>query len=161
METSTYWSVHYFSDFHWSPSVGKPRMTPVYFVNITESYEVPLGTISRQTSYDSVIFSQDFGDTSKQWNHTKFADWVTIWLVHLPERTEASLITASDQNNRSEQTVRGLHSCNSWSDTFSNMSLSCEYSRACCRGIFLYFQNRKYKTKINELQNQKSKWHVR
>ena len=21
-------------------------------------------------------------------NHTRFADWVTIWVVHLPERTE-------------------------------------------------------------------------
>ena len=28
-ETSSYWPVEVFSVFHWSPPIGKPRMTPV------------------------------------------------------------------------------------------------------------------------------------
>ena len=28
-ETSSFWSVQLFSDFHWSPSIGKPRITSV------------------------------------------------------------------------------------------------------------------------------------
>ena len=48
-------------DFYWSPSIGKPRMTPVFFVKTTQSYEVKLVTINRQTSYDSGIRRQDYG----------------------------------------------------------------------------------------------------
>ena len=36
-ETSSYWSAQFFSAFHWSPSIAKPRMTPVSFVKSTES----------------------------------------------------------------------------------------------------------------------------
>ena len=38
---------------------------------------------------------------------TRLVDWVTIWIVHLLERTKTGLITAYDQ------TVRAVHSCNS------------------------------------------------
>ena len=39
-KTSSYWAVqfvHFVSAVHWSPSIGKSRMTPVSFVKITES----------------------------------------------------------------------------------------------------------------------------
>ena len=39
----------------------------------------------------------------------RFADWVTILEVHLPERTETG-----GPNYASDQTVRAVHSCNSW-----------------------------------------------
>ena len=39
-ETSSYWSVQFFSAFHWSPSIGTPRMTVVSFIKTTESYKV-------------------------------------------------------------------------------------------------------------------------
>ena len=64
LETFSYCSVQFvqlFSAFHWSPSIGKPRMTPVSFVKTPESYEVSLVTINRQTSYDSGILRQDYG----------------------------------------------------------------------------------------------------
>ena len=48
-----------------------------------------LVTINRQTSYDYGILRQDCRIIRK--NHKRFADWVTTWVVHLPE---ASLITA-------------------------------------------------------------------
>ena len=93
--------------FYWSPSIDKPRMTPVSFIKTTESYKVSLVTINRQTSYYSGILYQNYGIIrGLPMNHTRFADWVTIWLVHLPER--AGLITTSDQ------TERAVHSCNSW-----------------------------------------------
>ena len=64
-------------------------MTPVSFVKTTKSYEVSFVTINRQTSYDSGIFRQDYGIIrGLPMNHTRFADWVTMWVVHLPERTE-------------------------------------------------------------------------
>ena len=47
--------------FYWLPSVGKTRMIPVFFVKTTESYEVSLVTINRQTSYESGILRQDYG----------------------------------------------------------------------------------------------------
>ena len=58
---------------HWSPSIGKPRKTPVSIVKTTQS----LVTINRQNPYDSDILHQDFGII-----------WVTIWVIHLPERIE-------------------------------------------------------------------------
>ena len=65
LETFSYCSVQFvqrfFSAFHWSPSIGKPRMTPVSFVKTMESYEVSFVTINRQTSYDSRILRQDYG----------------------------------------------------------------------------------------------------
>ena len=44
----------FLSAFHWSASIGKHRLTPVSFVKTTESYEVSLVTINRQTLYDTV-----------------------------------------------------------------------------------------------------------
>ena len=63
METFSYWSfqfVQFFLCFHWSPSIGKPRLTPVSFVKTTESYEVSLVTINRQTSYESGTLHQNY-----------------------------------------------------------------------------------------------------
>ena len=39
-------------------------------------------------------------------NHTRFADWVTIWVVHLLEQTE--------RGGPNYQTVLSVHSCSSW-----------------------------------------------
>ena len=39
-KTSSYWLDQFFLAFHWSPSIGKPRMTPGSSVKTTESYEV-------------------------------------------------------------------------------------------------------------------------
>ena len=55
-------SVNFCSAFHCSPSIGKPRMTPVSFVKTTETYEVSLVTINRQTSHDYGILL-DYGIT--------------------------------------------------------------------------------------------------
>ena len=60
----------------------------------------------------------------------RFADRVIIWVVHLPERTEIALITATDQFTRMDQTgiitaldqtVWPVHNCNSW---FLNLKTS-------------------------------------
>ena len=59
-ETTCYWSVQFFSAFHWWPSLGKPPMTPAPFVKTTELYNVPLVNINRQTSYDFDILRQDY-----------------------------------------------------------------------------------------------------
>ena len=68
-------------------------MTPIYFVKTTESYEVSLVTINRQTSYDSVLR-----------NHTRFAD-----LGHdLPERTKLPYRT---KNTASDKIVQAVHHC--------------------------------------------------
>ena len=40
--------------------------------------------------------------------------FVTTRTVHLPKRTETSLITEADLINKSDQAVRAVHSCNSW-----------------------------------------------
>ena len=45
--------------FHWSPSIGKPRMTPISFLKTIESYDVSLVAINWQTSYDSDILPKD------------------------------------------------------------------------------------------------------
>ena len=48
-------------------------MTPVSFVKTTESYEVSLGTINRQTSFDSGILRQDYGlIRGLPMNHSRF-----------------------------------------------------------------------------------------
>ena len=118
--TSRYWSVQFlcFSlakvtfvntaglvrGFNWSPLVGKPRMTSVSFVK----------TRNR---------------ASRLRNHTRFTDFVTIRVVHLPERIETGLITASERaiymernetnlSTASDQTVRAVHSCSSWFPVF-------------------------------------------
>ena len=48
-ETSSYWSVQFIFVFHWSPSIGKCRLSPVSDYPL-ESYEVSFFTINRQTS---------------------------------------------------------------------------------------------------------------
>ena len=40
--------------------------------------------------------------------------FVTTRVVHLPNRTETSLITDSDLITESDQAVRAVHICNSW-----------------------------------------------
>ena len=50
-----------FSVFHWSPSTGKPRVTPVPFTKTMESYKVSLVTSNQQTLYDSSILHQGYG----------------------------------------------------------------------------------------------------
>ena len=42
------------------PSIGKARMTPVYFFMTTESYGVSLVLTNRPISYDSVILRQEY-----------------------------------------------------------------------------------------------------
>ena len=60
-----------------------------------------LVTINRQTSNDSGILRQGYGIIRQRLrNHTRFADWVTSCVVHLPEWTETGLIYAPDLNNR-------------------------------------------------------------
>ena len=59
-------------------------MTQVSFVKTTESYNVSLVSISWQTLYGSGILHQDnriIRDLPM--DHTRFADWVSIWVVHL------------------------------------------------------------------------------
>ena len=61
------------------------------FVKTTESYEVSLAIIYRQTSYESGIFRQYYGIIhGSPIKYTRFADWVAIWVVYLPERTETA-----------------------------------------------------------------------
>ena len=63
-KTSSYLSVQFFSifsDFQWPESIGKHRINPVSSVKTTESWEVSLGTISQQTSFDSVIPRHHYG----------------------------------------------------------------------------------------------------
>ena len=40
--------------------------------------------------------------------------FVTTMIVHLPKRTETSLITEADLVTESDQAVWAVHSCNSW-----------------------------------------------
>ena len=40
--------------------------------------------------------------------------FVTTRKVHLPKRTETSLITEADLITESDQAMRAVHSCNSW-----------------------------------------------
>ena len=40
--------------------------------------------------------------------------FVTTRIIHLPKRTETSLITEADLITESDQAVRAVHCCNSW-----------------------------------------------
>ena len=44
--------------------------------------------------------------------------FVTTRVVHLPRRTETSLITEADLTTELDQAVRAVHSCNSWFCTY-------------------------------------------
>ena len=84
----------FFSAFHWSLSIGKPRTIPVSFVKTTEPLEVSLVTINRQTSLDSGILRQDYRIIrGLPLNPTRCDDWVTIYR-NRPKRE--GLITESD-----------------------------------------------------------------
>ena len=73
----------------WPQSIDIPCMTSVSFVKTTELYEISLVTTNLQTSYDCGILRQDYGiKRGLPMKHKRFADWVTIWVAHLPERTE-------------------------------------------------------------------------
>ena len=50
--------------------------------------------------------------------------FVTTRVVHLPKRTETSLITEANLITESDQAVRAVHSCNSWFETFFRLSES-------------------------------------
>ena len=90
--------------------IGKPRMTPVSFVKTTESYDVSLVTISRQTSYYSGFLRLDYRIIrGLPMVYTRFADWVTISVLNYRNRPKrAGLITAS------ERIVQAVHSCITW-----------------------------------------------
>ena len=72
-------------------------------------------TIKRQTPYESGILRQDYGITrGLPVNHTRFAEWghPVCKYIYRNGPKRVSLITASDQ------TVRAVHSCNSWFKSF-------------------------------------------
>ena len=100
-ETSRFKSVQLFSVFHLAPLIGKPWMTPLSFIESTESHEISLVSVNRQTSYNSGILRQDYGIIrGLPMNHTRFADKFIIWIVvyrNGPKRAGRALITASDQ----------------------------------------------------------------
>ena len=45
-------------------------------------------------------------------NRTRFADWVTIWIIHLPDRPQTSR-----PNHCIGPDCRAMYSCNSWFDS--------------------------------------------
>ena len=68
-------------------------MTPIFKVKTTESYQVSLATIHRQTSYDSDILRQDYGFIrGLPMDHNRLADWVTIWIVNLPKQPKRAAL---------------------------------------------------------------------
>ena len=72
-----------------------------------------LVTINRQTSYDSGILCQDYGIIwGLPMDHMRFANRVTIWVVHLPKQTPVSRGALLLHGNR--LCGRAVHSCNSW-----------------------------------------------
>ena len=50
--------------------------------------------------------------------------FVTTRVVHLPKRTEPSLITEADLITESDQAARAVHSCNSWLLSIAHFILS-------------------------------------
>ena len=66
-----------------------------------------------------------FVNTTRLRSQPRFADLVIIWVLRLPERTKTGLITASDQ------TVRGVNSCNSWFHIFMDMCARRESRQKC------------------------------
>ena len=100
VEISSYWSVQF------SATAGKPRMTPVSFVKTTESYEVSLAAISRQTSHDTSFLSTESYEVCRR----IIVERGIIRVVHLSEWTE----TGGPNYHCAGQTVRAVHSFNSW-----------------------------------------------
>ena len=80
-------------------------MPLVSYVKTTKSYEVSFVTISWQTWHDS------YPSSRVQETYTRFVDWVTICVVHLPKCTEMGR-----PNYRIEADCTGwpMHSCNIW-----------------------------------------------
>ena len=83
----------------------------IYFWSVHFFLCFSLVAINWQISYDSCICRRflwnhtRFISANLAWfhypssrleNHMQFADWFTIWIVHLPGGTETDLITASD-----------------------------------------------------------------
>ena len=62
----------FFSAFHWSSSIDKPRLSPVSFVRTMESYEVsPTNLVHIKTTELYLFVDVSFEDS----------DWVSIWVV--------------------------------------------------------------------------------
>ena len=57
-ETSSYWSVQFFSACCWSAPIGKSAIS---FFKTSGSYEVSSVTINQQTAYDSGTLHQSYG----------------------------------------------------------------------------------------------------
>ena len=80
-----------FGDWWWQWKAEK-ESEQTELTNNTESCDIPLFTSNRQTSVDSGILRQDHEIIrGLPMNHTRFADRVTILVVHLPERTETGV----------------------------------------------------------------------
>ena len=74
-EASRYWSVQF---------IGHTQSAGISFVKTTESYKVSLVNIkSRIQDHTSVLR-----------NHTRVVDWISIWIIHLLERTKTGLVAA-------------------------------------------------------------------
>ena len=85
-ETSSYWSFYFFSAFNWSPSLGNSCVSGIFYVSKLQYHEVSLVTINQQTSYDFGILRQDDRIVKcLPMNQMRFADYVTISVVHLPK----------------------------------------------------------------------------
>ena len=93
-----FWGNIWFLCFHWSPSIGKSRMTPVSFVKTTESNDVSFVTIR-------------FVKTAESYEVCRWlirglpSEYMSNIYRNVPKRV--GLITAS------VQTVRAVHNCNS------------------------------------------------
>ena len=100
--------------------------------------------------------------------------FVTTKVVHLPKRTETSLITESDQSRAnhqllqlctvrtawsdSDQAVRAVHSCNSWSAQPGPIRTRlCGPCIAAIAGFIIFFQRKKIKSETKKKKKKKKK----
>ena len=72
---------------HWPGVYVSPcSLALVFYVSKLQYHEVSLVTINQQTSYDFGILRQDDRIVKcLPMNQMRFADYVTIWVVHLPK----------------------------------------------------------------------------
>ena len=72
---------------HWPGVYVSPcSLAVVFYVSKLQYHEVSLVTINQQTSYDFGILRQDDRIVKcLPMNQMRFADYVTIWVVHLPK----------------------------------------------------------------------------
>ena len=103
-------SLFSFNAFPWSPSIGKPRMTPVSFVKTTESYVFrwsPSVGKPRMTPVSSVRTTESY----------KFCRWI---IQGLPIRSRSESCINRNEPKRvgliisPDQTVHAVHSCKCW-----------------------------------------------